>query len=839
MAAAAPLLGYSAENPPLALMVVALAAGAVVLSACVGGRAAGRRGLRCLLLGGGAMILTSLYWLVPALVQSAGASTGVLSAQSSWIWTEGRANLANAFWLNNSWGWNFPQYFPFAHHYDAQPLAFLKYALPAVAFLALAPFALWRRPSPSGDPSLWHRASPEGDPRPAEAAVTAPAQRDSDGWTPRRLAVPIAMPVLLIILLSTGTNFPGSLLFNPLYHLPFGWLLREPGRFLTVAALGYAILVAATVDQVRASLYRRAHRRHIPRMRRWRPTWGAALATLAICAVTAGPGYPIVAGAAVPDRRPLLPPEHVTLPAYWQDMVSAIDVAPQSGAVAVLPPDDFYQVPYTWGYYGSDSFLPQMVRRPVVAPVPQGYLNSSGQLLASVDRLATSLLAHDWAEVHQTLGTLRSPLLLVRLDVDRTSRLGASIISPADLAAAAAADPDLHLQHAAGALRLYALNGPVPPRQEVVRQVVTVDSPTPDLATLALLPAGTHLVSGPPQAGLPVSVPVPDVANWPLQGANETVDVPEPPGWTYRVQTYSVGSSPPGQPGATPAAATVTTTPLGNGVTRLSIAAGDSLITDGDFADGKPWGPVGDCDNVLGTAAGVSQQVGPFGPGGGPALALSTRYDSACAQQRLAWTGGALRLDLSVRHVSGQAARLCIYELGPNRCAPTADLPTSTTWAPYHTVVTPDPGTSSLILFLYADGNTAGQPGAPPVTRNDYAQVSVSSASPVRVAVFGDPQTPATSAASLLLLRESFSGHWVGPAGTRHVLVDGLYNGWLGALPAAATSRYGPSGTVRAAAILSLIAGLALVPLGLGGRPGRRRRPRRPNRPPEPAGADG
>jgi hypothetical protein len=66
MAATAPLLGFTAENPPLALMVVALAIGAVALAACVGGRPTGRRALRCLIVGGGALIATSLYWLVPA-----------------------------------------------------------------------------------------------------------------------------------------------------------------------------------------------------------------------------------------------------------------------------------------------------------------------------------------------------------------------------------------------------------------------------------------------------------------------------------------------------------------------------------------------------------------------------------------------------------------------------------------------------------------------------------------------------------------------------------------------------------------------------------------------------
>jgi hypothetical protein len=62
------------------------------------------------------------------------------------------------------------------------------------------------------------------------------------------LALAAATAALAIIFLSTGTNPPGNTLFDRLYGLPFGWLLREPGRFLVVAALAYAVLVAVEVE---------------------------------------------------------------------------------------------------------------------------------------------------------------------------------------------------------------------------------------------------------------------------------------------------------------------------------------------------------------------------------------------------------------------------------------------------------------------------------------------------------------------------------------------------------------------------------------------------------------
>src|SRR5207245_5373006 len=63
-----------------------------------------------------------------------------------------------------------------------------------------------------------------------------------------RLASAAAIGALVILFFSTGTNPPGNFLFDILYRLPLGWLLREPGRFLMVASLAYAVLGAVVVE---------------------------------------------------------------------------------------------------------------------------------------------------------------------------------------------------------------------------------------------------------------------------------------------------------------------------------------------------------------------------------------------------------------------------------------------------------------------------------------------------------------------------------------------------------------------------------------------------------------
>ena len=47
-----------------------------------------------------------------------------------------------------------------------------------------------------------------------------------------RLGIAASAMALFLVLLSTGTRLPGALVFDPLYQLPLGWQLREPGRFL-------------------------------------------------------------------------------------------------------------------------------------------------------------------------------------------------------------------------------------------------------------------------------------------------------------------------------------------------------------------------------------------------------------------------------------------------------------------------------------------------------------------------------------------------------------------------------------------------------------------------------
>ena len=263
-ACSAPLVGYAYQNPPLVLPVIAAVIVTVLLAALLGGRDGAKRAALVALSGGILLVICSAYWIVPAFLQAHVAPVNTLASLSSWTWTEQRATTANAFWLNTDWGWIYNYYYPFAPSYSAFPLVLLRFLPPIAAF----------------------------------AALLLPSSHGGDRIANKRLLLValIACCSLLLIALSTGTNPPGSVLFDRLYSLPFGWLLREPGRFLLVVALCYAALIAIGVDALARGVRAAAFVDFLTNSRLRKATAGAAFAALIVA-----PGYPLLTGQIVPS----------------------------------------------------------------------------------------------------------------------------------------------------------------------------------------------------------------------------------------------------------------------------------------------------------------------------------------------------------------------------------------------------------------------------------------------------------------------------------------------------------------------------------------------------------
>jgi len=462
LAISGPLLGWTYVNPPTLGIVLAAVLITPLIAWWIYGPTGARRSLRVLAFGIPITILFSLYWIVPSVLQLQQAAFAQLAAVTDWSWTESRATIRNGFWLNTSWAWAYREYFPFAPAYEVYPLSILKFAPAIVAFGSLA---------------LRHERSPSG-------------------LNLLRMSTAAAALALALIFLGTGTNPPGDVVFNRLYALPLGWLLREPGRFLIVADLAFAILVAITVQRlVQFDVL-------LSRVDTPNRFITSAITVIPLVVLVLTPGMPLLTGAIVPDNRAPLPSMHVRMPNYWMEMASYINQMPGPGGILVLPPDDFYQMPYKWGYYGSDGFIGQLVSRPILIPGQQAYFPTSAQLLSVEELAANSITSYDWQLEGNLLGVLGTPWVLVRDDLD-TTFAGRTFQSPASLVGALQQAGNFNLVHRSGPLWLFRLRGAHADEPFVAPHFATVNTLTPDLRVLSRLPDQTALVSRSPLAGVP------------------------------------------------------------------------------------------------------------------------------------------------------------------------------------------------------------------------------------------------------------------------------------------------------------------------------------------------
>jgi arabinofuranan 3-O-arabinosyltransferase len=185
---------------------------------------------------------------------------------------------------------------------------------------------------------------------------------------------------------------------------------------------------------------------------------------------------------------------------------------------------------------------------------------------------------------------------------------------------------------------------------------------------------------------------------------------------------------------------------------------------------------------------------------GNGTIRLVARAHSSCVWLPIGFLGPGARyqMDLSYRTVSGLTARVCLWEVGPDRCAPVPVLDTGPGWHALDAEISPDPSTKGLRLYLYADGQS-------PRTVTEYRDTAIRPTAATRVSVrWIGPPAPAAPALTwdqtrpdryrvsvaptarpfVLVLDESFARGWrlngLPPGSTaRHFVANGYANGWL------------------------------------------------------------
>ena len=271
----------------------------------------------------------SLWWLFPIANSYIGSVPLTTLSPGDWSFVITRSSLLNNLRLNPVWGWAHPEYHPYAHDYDANPLTYVA------GFLLI--FGL------------------------AAALVLVKADQV-------RTVRYVAVVALVMLFLSKGLHPPLDQLNVLLYKVPGMFLFREPtSKFPLVAIVMLAIALAMSIDLAAA-------------LKIFAKRWVAASGLgVAVCVIALS-AWPTLTGEIVHgytanyhNNVPGLPAAYVSLPNYWRKAADYLNTTSGGGGVLVLPADPYYQVDYSWGLYGAD-FLPNwLLRRQVMILGPLGY----------------------------------------------------------------------------------------------------------------------------------------------------------------------------------------------------------------------------------------------------------------------------------------------------------------------------------------------------------------------------------------------------------------------------------------------------------------------------------
>ncbi len=680
-----------AINPPLLAIVGCWAALLPVTAPALTGT--GRRGaVRVVALLGRSAIWAvplALWWIVPyafALERASGAGTiGANTDVASWAWTHAHGSLDRVLTLVAKWSWPDERFGNNVPSMAGTGWRALTFALPAAAFLA--------------------------------AAIARPRRLR----TARRLL--IALIPLAIVGKGLQPPLPG--LNKWLYgHVPGFWLFREPankfGVLLALALVtGWALALDGGFSRLRV-VRRRGHPRglllgHLP------------LALLAVAPLVFA--WPMLTGRAVRSA------DRVRVPGAWHEVARAVNGSSVRGKLLVLPLDDFYQVPTTWGFYGADTMVRQLFSRPVISRNPQSYVGASGEFDALMRATERALNGGDTAAVKRVLRSLGVSHVVVRHDIDFASTIRTPKMSrPEPLEAAMTEVPGFartlrtdvadvfESDHDADAVE--AFSGTVVAATSGSDALAGIVASTP--GHLAVAPKGSPLARG-TALYIDGETPIPRASGaageWHYQrraGGKQLVAVrPDASGVaiddTTRISIDGRGVA--GRPTLTvpsagPAAAVDVDGQL------LDLARGAQYARVGPGTVIRPyeaslgtalgaWGEVGDCNRYDGRSL---QEVG-IGVEGGFAgetgvTKLRARAHSACIAAPIegVTAGDLMQVSVDVHAVEGAPPRTCLWESGPDRCTRLDEIQTlGDAWYRLGTLHRVAAGTTGVRLYLYAD----------------------------------------------------------------------------------------------------------------------------------------
>ncbi|GAA2487741.1 hypothetical protein [Winogradskya humida] len=741
-------------NPPMLVVAYAWAVGGTpLLAALVLGRQSAWRLLKWFAFASPWALLLNAYWLVPLAQSFTGgggaAANATFTDPTNWSWSQVNNLPPNILTMVANWAWFRPQYLPFASDLDRPWWIWIRYLLPALVFLA---------------------------------PILAPRRL-------RRVAFGLIFLILIFVFLAKGLRPPVNKINLWLYiHAPGFWLFREPMSKLGQLLISFfGVMLAIGVE----GMAQRLRTWPLTRVPGWMQRIGYAGTAVPLLLVLAYP-YPLYTGGVMPDERPTQPSTHVRVAQEWWDMAAHIDADDRPGKVLVLPLDDYYQMPTTWGFFGVDSIANLLIEHPVVQPKPDGYFGDSAGFSADVHAVETALLAGDLEPVPKLLDAIGVSRVIIRHDLLRglPNRYFADdrILSDA-MAKVPGSKLDID-----GTLDLWEFNGGI--SQTVRTYDRVLDAParaaasaaaigTVDTRTAMAARVDTSVAATSPQVDR-TAVVTPDVVHWPVPAVDKgspTATVEMAAG------TYTVGqraraaavldphvdtarnrlilrdptvvkvdgkavSSRPDLVVPMPAGRDILAIRSGTRTVSLDAPAGLSTpaIQVGSAtkltlfaaakkpADVTGYSDVFDCNNYEPrpwAMLGLTQKITSG------TVRLSALDHAACTRVVInkATSGKVFRIRLQYRHVTGARPQICLWQAGAAGCELASRPVLDDKWTWYERVVTMDGLADELQVILHADVGERLKPK----TVAEYRNLRIDALEPVVTKTIWPPEIPSTT----------------------------------------------------------------------------------------------
>lgn len=275
-------------------------------------------------------------------------------------------------------------------------------------------------------------------------------------WGRSKRAVSLLGIIIVALYIAKGVHRPFAISNIFLYlHLPSFWLLRDPQVEMDpILYIALFTLVGMGVSAFVARVYH-----GLPRVLR---PMAFVIASLLVFGLGLN-GAPLLNGSAFRAVTAQHVRSTVTIPASWNHLAAFLRRQGGHRGVIALPNDDFYQMPYSWGYYGTDQVAQTLLSQPVtiLSPVPSGYFAGSPPYQRLLARIQTDIQFNPTRPIAPLLQSLGIRWVIQRNDI-RSNFPHRKILSPTYMQYYYGQQKDLKLTKTWGKLALYRVKSSSP-----------------------------------------------------------------------------------------------------------------------------------------------------------------------------------------------------------------------------------------------------------------------------------------------------------------------------------------------------------------------------------------